>query len=167
MARKRLVEPVLKDYEQVNGVLADIAELERGIQLERDCCNEAIDKIKSDSAAKLKPLADQVKILGAQLKEFCDYHRQDFAHVKTKKLTHGSIGFRLSTSVSIPDPAFTCTALRVMQLDHCIRTKVEPDKDAMKQLTLEQLAQCGAVLKSSDTFGYEIAVINPAATAEV
>ncbi|HHP0281481.1 TPA: host-nuclease inhibitor Gam family protein [Acinetobacter baumannii] len=67
--------------------------------------------------------------------------------------------------MSIPDPVFTCQVLKQLQLEHCIRTKTEPDKEAIKQLTPELIAEIGASVKSRNNFGYEIETVDPAATA--
>jgi hypothetical protein len=47
-------------------------------------------------------------------------------------------------------------ALKDLGLAACVRTKEEPDKEAMKNLPLETLAAVGASLRTEDAFGYEI-----------
>ncbi|MDA4962637.1 host-nuclease inhibitor Gam family protein [Acinetobacter baumannii] len=165
MARKSLKEPQLQSWEAVDQTLAQMADLNRDIALEEAACNEKVDKIKEATKERLKPLLERVKAHELQLKEFCDHRKTEFSQVKSKKLTHGSVGHRLSTSVSIPDPVFTCQVLKQLQLDHCIRTKTEPDKEAIKQLTPELIAEIGASVKSRNNFGYEIETVDPAATA--
>ncbi|WP_284104480.1 host-nuclease inhibitor Gam family protein [Acinetobacter pittii] len=55
--------------------------------------------------------------------------------------------------------------LKQLKLEHCIRTKTEPDKESIKQLTPELIAEIGATLKQRNNFGYEIETVDPAATA--
>lgn len=165
MARKTLKEPQLKSWEAVNQTLSDIAEINRDIELEQAACNEKVDQLKTESKDKLKPLLDRVKANELKLKEFCEARKSEFTQIKTKKLTHGSVGYRLSTTVSIPDPVFTCQVLKELQLEHCIRTKTEPDKEAIKQLTPEQIAEIGASVNTRNSFGYDIATVDPTATA--
>lgn len=166
MARKPMAEPKLKSFEEVNQHLAEMAELQRQIELEQSACNESVDQLKAVSQDKIKPLIDDMKTRELLIKEYCEHHRESFEKVKTKKLTHGSVGFRLSSSVSIPDPLYTIEQLRALGLNHCIRSKIDPDKDQIKQLDREQLNQIGASVKPKNTFGYELAKVNPAATAE-
>ncbi|MFU8924927.1 host-nuclease inhibitor Gam family protein [Acinetobacter puyangensis] len=165
MARTALKEPQLKSWEAVNQTLANIAEIKRDVELEQAACNEQVDQLKADSKEKLKPLLERIKANELKLKEFCEARKSEFTQIKTKKLTHGSVGYRLSTTVSIPDPTFTCQVLKEMQLDHCIRTKIEPDKEAIKQLSPEQIAEIGASVNTRNTFGYDIETVDPAATA--
>lgn len=165
MARTSLKEPQLKSWEAVNQTLADIAETKREIELEQSACNEQVDQIKTASKEKLKPFLDSIKANELKLKEFCEARKSEFTQIKTKKLTHGSVGYRLSTTVSIPDPVFTCQVLKQLQLDHCIRIKTEPDKDAIKQLSPEQIAEIGASINTRNTFGYDIETVDPTATA--
>lgn len=166
MARKPMAEPKLQSFEQVNQELAQMAELQRQIELEQAACNEQVDQMKTDSQDRIKPLIDDLKTRELLIKEYCEHHKDAFDKVKTKKLTHGSVGFRLSSSVSIPDPLYTIEQCRALGLNHCIRSKIDPDKDQIKQLDREQLNQIGASVKPKNTFGYELARVNPAATAE-
>lgn len=163
MTRKRMAEPEIKSWEEVDLKLAQMADVSRSIDLEKAACNEVVDQIKLESAAKIKPLETQLKALELSIKEFCEHQKASFATVKTKKLLHGSVGYRLSTSVSIPDPAFTLIQLEQLGLIHCIRTKVEPDKDQIRLLDGEVLMQIGANLMSRNSFGYELATVNPSA----
>lgn len=165
MARTSLKEPQLKSWEAVNQTLASIAELNREIELEQSACNEKVDQLKTVSKEKIKPLLDRVKANELKLKEFCEARKSEFTQIKTKKLTHGSVGYRLSTTVSIPDPVFTCQVLKQLELEHCIRTKTEPDKEAIKQLSPEQIAEIGASVNTRNTFGYDIETVDPKATA--
>jgi phage host-nuclease inhibitor protein Gam len=163
MARKRMAEPQLKSWEAVDAALASIADLQRGVELEQAACNELVDQIKQDGKERIKPMADEIKALELSIKEFCDYRKDEFIHIKTKKLVYGSVGYRLSTSVSIADPLFTLEQLRQRGLDHCIRIKEECDKDAIKQLDGSVIAEIGASLTSRNSFGFELAKVNPAA----
>ncbi|MDR7653706.1 host-nuclease inhibitor Gam family protein [Acinetobacter junii] len=165
MARTSLKEPQLKSWEAVNQTLASIAELNREIELEQSACNEKVDQLKTVSKEKIKPLLDRVKANELKLKEFCEARKSEFTQIKTKKLTHGSVGYRLSTTVSIPDPVFTCQVLKQLELEHCIRTKTEPDKEAIKQLSPEQIAEIGASVNTRNTFGYDIETVDTKATA--
>ena len=92
MARTALKEPQLKSWEAVNQTLADIAEARREIELEQAACNEQVDQLKTESKDKLKPLLELVKANELKLKEFCEARKSEFTQIKTKKLTHGSVG---------------------------------------------------------------------------
>lgn len=165
MTRKRMAEPQLKSFQAVDGALLQMSDLNRAIELEKSACNELVDQIKEDCKQRIKPLADEMKALELSIKEFCDSRKDEFSAVKTKRLVHGSVGYRLSTTVTITDPAFTLEQLRTRGLTQCIRVKEECDKDAIKQLTLAEIAEIGANLNTRNTFGYELATVNP--TAEV
>ncbi|MEY2863568.1 MAG: hypothetical protein RLY58_1275 [Pseudomonadota bacterium] len=163
MARKAMAEPQLKSWDAVDLVLAQMADVERSIGLEQAACNEQVDQLKQASKDRIKPLADQMKALELSIKEFCDHHRNEFVQVKTRRLVYGSVGYRLSTTVSIPDAEFTLKQLQLRVLDHCIRTKYEPDKDQIKQLDPDLIAEIGCKLSTKNTFGYDLAKVNPAA----
>lgn len=76
--------------------------------------------------------------------------------MKTRVLTFGSVGFRLTTRILIKRVSETLQALKDLQFTSCIRVKEEPDKEAMKALSDETLAEVGAARRTENVFGYEI-----------
>jgi phage host-nuclease inhibitor protein Gam len=156
MARKRIEGTALVTYDDADNALRKIGELDREISLIETAGNEAIDRIKAETKAAVEPVAAIKSVLERQLKEFAEARRVDFASTRTRELTFGSIGFRRSTSVVIKKVGDTLAALKALGLATCIRTKGEPDKEAMKELDSETLASVGAALQTKDTFGYEI-----------
>lgn len=158
MARKRISGTALQTWEDVDAALREIGTIDRDLGRLEAAQNAAIDRVKADTKAKAKPMQDRKAALELAMKEFCEAHRVEFAKAKTKTLTFGSVGFRLSTRVLIKRVGDTLQALKDLGLTHCIRTREEPDKEALKALDTETLASVGAVLKTEDAFGYEINV---------
>lgn len=156
MARKRMEGTALSSWDQVDKALADIGKLDREIGLIESAGNEAIDKIKTEIKSSIEPLAKRKEGVELAIKDFCDANLAEFAKVKTRQLTFGSVGYRLSTKVVIKRAADTLAALKSLGLNTCIRIKEEIDKEAMKGLQTETLAEVGAGLKTENTFGYEI-----------
>lgn len=156
MARKRIEGTLLETYDQVDDALRSIGMLDREIALIESGANEQIDRIKADTKAAAGPLLEKKAGLELAVKEFCEANRGDFAKLKNRALTFGTVGFRTSTKVLIKRIADTLQALKDLGLQHCIRTKEEPDKEAMKALSTETLAEVGASLKTENVFGYEI-----------
>lgn len=156
MARKRIEGTAFQTWADVDQALRQIGEIERDLFLIEGDTNESIDRLKETAKAQAKPYLDRKTALELAMKEFCETHRAEFAKIKTKQLVFGSVGFRLSTRVLIKRVADTLQALKDLGLMHCIRLKEEIDKEAMKQLPAETLAEVGAGLKTENAFGYEI-----------
>lgn len=156
MSRKRIEGTALNSWDQVDEALREIGVLDRDLGLLESGTNEQIDKIKADTKAAAAPLHDRKAALELAIKEFAEANRGEFTKVKTRVLTFGSVGFRISTRVMIKRVADTLQALKDLGLHSCIRTKEEPDKEAMKNLSSETLAEVGASLKTDNVFGYEI-----------
>lgn len=156
MARKRLNGTTFETWDDVDHALKEIGEIDRDLALIEASQNETIDKIKADSKEKAAPLMDRKSGLELAMKEFCESNRSEFTRLKTRQLTFGSVGFRISTKVMIKKIADTLQALKDHGLTHCIRIREEPDKEVMKSLSSETLAEVGASLKTENAFGYEI-----------
>lgn len=156
MARKRIEGTQLQSWEDVDEALRNIGVIDRELALIEAGQNEAIDQIKKETRDKATPFLSRKDGLETAIKEFCDANRAEFTKVKTRSLPFGEVGYRLSTRIMIKKVADTLQALKDLALTACIRSKEEPDKEAMKSLTDETLAQVGAARKTENIFGYTV-----------
>lgn len=156
MVRKRIEGTALQNWDDVDTCLAEIAKADRELNLIEGAANEQIETIRKAIKDASQPVLDKKAGLELAIKEYCEANRAEFAKVKTKALTFGEVGFRLSTKIMIKRIAETLQALKDLTLTTCIRTKEEPDKEAMKLLTDDLLAEVGASRKTENTFGYTL-----------
>ena len=150
MARKRVIEaPSLKSWEDVNDALRQIAEAQI-----------AVGDIESDM---------QKQIIGAQkvaeeqckpIKTFVTDHRDEMGKAKSMTLTFGEVGFRLSTSVSLPRAKEKLEEiirrLKSRQMTDCIVVEEKVSKEALKKYGEDTVNAVGATWKQGDVFGYEV-----------
>ena len=155
-ARKRIEGTALQSWDDVDATLAEIGRADRELKLIEGAANEKIEEVRAAMKVSAQPVLDRKAALELAVKEYCDANRAEFAKVKTKTLTFGEVGYRTSTKIMIKRVAETLQALKDLAFTSCIRTKEEPDKEAMKALTDEQLAEIGAARKVENVFGYTI-----------
>jgi len=158
MARKRIEGTRLQNWEDVDRAMMDIGGIDRELGLLESSQNEKIDALKQQTKDQAAPLLDKKSGLELAIKEYCEANKAEFAKVKTKTLTFGEVGFRLTTKILIKRVAETLQSLKDLALTNCIRIKEEPDKEAMKSLTDETLAEVGAGRKVENVFGYTLNV---------
>ena len=156
MARKRLSGTTLESWDEVDRCLAEIGRIDRELGLLEAAQQESIDQVKASTKAAAEPLQNKKLGLEMAIKEYAEANRAEFIKTKTRDLTFGTVGFRLSTSVVIKRIADTVQALKDLNLRDCLIVKESPNKDAMRALPLETLHAVGASLKQEDAFGYEI-----------
>ena len=156
MARKRLSGTALESWDEVDRCLAEIGRIDRELCLLEAAQQESIDHLKASTKAAAEPLQSKKLGLEMAIKEYAEANRAEFIKTKTRELTFGTVGFRLSTSVVIKRIADTVQALKDLNLRDCLIVKETPNKDAMRALPLETLHAVGASLKQEDAFGYEI-----------
>lgn len=157
-ARKRLEGTALNSWNDVDDNLCQIGVIDRELALIESAANEEIDKVKAALKTSTAPLLERKTGLELAIKDYCEANRADFVKVKTKALTFGEVGFRQSTKIIIKRIANTIQALKDMGFPGCVRSKEEPDKEAMKALTDEQLAEVGATRRTENVFGYTVNV---------
>lgn len=160
MARKTVKTDgtVLTSWAEVDLALAEIGVLTRTVtQLESEQ-NKAIDQVKAKTKQKAEPSLSRKIALEEALKAFCDGQRSEFIAQKTKYLTFGSVGYRQSTRVMVKKVGDTLSALKDLGMTGHIRIKEDLDKESLRNLDSETLANIGVALRTENVFGYELSV---------
>ena len=150
MARKRVIEaPSLKSWEDVNDALRQIAEAQIAVgDIESDMQKQIIGAQKV-AEEQCKPYKDSIARLEREIKTFVTDHRDEMGKAKSMTLTFGEVGFRLSTSVSLP-------RLKSRQMTDCIVVEEKVSKEALKKYGEDTVNAVGATWKQGDVFGYEV-----------
>lgn len=155
MARKRMEEPSLKSWDEVDSTLKQIreAELELG-QIAADM-EKCILDVKEKAEEQAQPLKDQVKKLELQVKEFVTLNKDELKG-KSRELAFGTVGFRLSTKLVLPKAVEkVIRQLKKLGMGDCVTVKESVNKDILKTYDEKTILLVGASLKKEDTFWYE------------
>ena len=161
MARKRVVEaPSLHSWEDVNDALRQIAEAQIALgEIQSDMQKQILGAQKV-AEEQSKPLNDNVAKLEREIKSFVTDHRDEMGKTKSVVLTFGEVGFRLSTSVSLPRAKEKLKEiirrLKSRQMTDCIVVEEKVSKEALKKYGEDTVNAVGATWKQSDVFGYEV-----------
>lgn len=161
MARKRVVEaPSLHSWGDVNDALRQIAEAQIALgEIQSDMQKQILGAQKV-AEEQSKPLNDNVAKLEREIKSFVTDHRDEMGKTKSVVLTFGEVGFRLSTSVSLPRAKEKLEEiirrLKSRQMTDCIVVEEKVSKEALKKYGEDTVNAVGATWKQSDVFGYEV-----------
>ena len=161
MARKRVVEaPSLHSWEDVNDALRQIAEAQIALgEIQSDMQKQILGAQKV-AEEQSKPLNDSVAKLEREIKSFVTDHRDEMGKAKSMVLTFGEVGFRLSTSVSLPRAkeklGEIIRRLKSRQMTDCIVVEEKVSKEALKKYGEDTVNAVGATWKQSDVLGYEV-----------
>lgn len=161
MARKRVVEaPSLHSWEDVNDALRQIAEAQIALGEIQSVMQKQILGAQKVAEEQSKPLNDNVAKLEREIKSFVTDHRDEMGKTKSMVLTFGEVGFRLSTSVSLPRAKEKLEEiirrLKSRQMTDCIVVEEKVSKEALKKYGEDTVNAVGATWKQSDVFGYEV-----------
>ena len=145
--------PTVSTVEEADATLAEIAARKRQISLHEIALKEDVDKLRAECAARCEPLKkDLVQFALARREEL-------FKNRKSRELTFGTIGFRVSSSLRTIKKMTWERVLGVLKergMTHCIRIKEEVDKEALRTLGPNTLADVGCKLTQEDAFFYEL-----------
>ena len=151
MARYKPTPERLENLEDANDVLRNLGLLKREIESIDAEAQKQIGEIKASAAKQGEPLRKRIAELTGKIQVYADYNKADlFKDRKSVDLIFGTFGYRKSTSISAKKT--TVSLLEKLKLDRFIRIEKQPDKEAMKEMDDEALAQVDAVRKVKDDF---------------
>lgn len=133
MARKRMEDPSLKSWDEVNAALKLIRDNEIELEL-----------IEADMGKKIADIKEFVTLNKAELKG------------KSREMDFGKVGFRMSTKLMLPKQVEkVIKTLKKYGMGDCITVKESVNKDILKTYDEKTILSVGGTLKKEDTFWYE------------
>ncbi len=161
MTRKRIIEaPAIKSWEEADAALREIAEKQIALQDIESEMQRQIIGAKKIAEQDSKPHVDRIAKLERDLKDFVEDHRDELGKAKTKALNFGEVGYRLSTSISIPKAKEKIEdiirKLKARGMTDCIIVKEEISKENLKKYGEDTVNAVGATWKQKDAFGYDV-----------
>jgi len=142
----------------VDRALARLASLEGRQKRAEAFREELVAKVKTRVARVLSPIKLEFRRLKEQLSRWTFRH-QDSLEGRTLNLTHGAVMLRKTPDAIISDLTDDeiVLALERNGFEHMVRTKKEPDRVAMKELTDAQLKLVHCTRDSQDEFKWRFA----------
>jgi len=154
--RKRMEEAMLKSWEEVDAALKAIAAASNELAVINGSMNLQIDALKEASDSMAKPYKEEIKKQELLIKEFVQANKL-YMKGKSRRLTFGTVGFRMSTKLSLPkELKKVIAALRKNGMDDCITVKESVNKDVLKTYGEKDILKVGGKLNKEDTFYYEV-----------
>ena len=132
---KRKVVQVPENLDMVSQSLYTIGNYQRALEIRQSELNTEIEKLKNKKLAEMKPYQEKISELFEGLFIFAESHRQELTENekhKTVEAVHGIFGWRMTPpAVSLKNVKTVLKRLKEERLDRFIRTKEEPNKEAM------------------------------------
>lgn len=155
MARKRVTEPQLKSWEEVDACLKVMGDAENQLSVITAEMNAAIAEAKKAAEEKAAQYKEMIKQNEGKIKEFTTVRKEELKG-KSRQLTFGTVGFRQSTKLLLPqDTGEVILKLRENGMADCINVKETINKDTVKSYPEEDILRIGGYLQRSDSFWYE------------
>lgn len=149
----------IENYEGVDKALKRLCELEVKITHIEGEVTLACNKIKEEHKPKVESLNNEANFIRAEIESFCESHKADFADKRSKELVFGTIGYRLSKSVSIPrvksKVESLIAAIKSFGLRDCLIYEEKPNKEALAELDEGSLVKLGLKRVVKDNFRIE------------
>jgi len=115
-----------------------------------------VNKLKENAKQGAAGLESERKYLEEQITHFCESQKAEFAKKRSKTLNFGLIGFRVTTSVSIPRDkgklADLIAALKHLRLESCINMEEKINRDQISALDELSIAKLGLKKAVKDSF---------------
>ena len=137
----------IKNYEDVNLTLKRLAELSVALEKINGEVTLECNRIKESRASEVERINNEKKYLEQCIAGFCEDNKGDFAEKRSKEFTFGTIGYKLTKSVTLPrikeKVEKLLVALKSYGCTKCIKYEETIDKDAIVELDDSTLVKLG------------------------
>ncbi|KPH54100.1 host-nuclease inhibitor Gam family protein [Helicobacter pullorum] len=146
----------IKNYEDVNLTLKRLAELSVALEKINGEVTLECNRIKESRASEVERLNNEKKYLEQCITNFCEDNKGDFAEKRSKEFTFGTIGYKLTKSVTLPRIKEKVEKLIVTLKSYgctkCIKYEETIDKDEIVELDDSTLVKLGLKRTIKDNF---------------
>lgn len=146
----------IKNYEDVNLTLKRLAELSVALEKINGEVTLECNRIKESRASEVERLNNEKKYLEQYIAGFCEDNKGDFAEKRSKEFTFGTIGYKLTKSVTLPRIKEKVEKLIVTLKSYgctkCIKYEETIDKDEIVELDDSTLVKLGLKRTIKDNF---------------
>lgn len=160
MSRIKPTPHIVGDLKQVEGALAEMAQIDRKLSEIENSLNDTIDSAKDRAQSESDPLLTRRKELANAVGTFATMQRAElFKEKKSLDLAFGTIGFRQSTQIvqiNKITKEMTLEKLSEYNFSDGLRVKFDINKEAMASWPDERLQLVGLKRRQLDAFFIEI-----------
>lgn len=146
----------IKNYEDVNLTLKRLAELSVALEKINGEVTLECNRIKESRASEVERINNEKKFLEQCIASFCEDNKGDFAEKRSKEFTFGTIGYKLTKSVTLPRIKEKVEKLIVTLKSYgctkCIKYEETIDKDEIVELDDSTLVKLGLKRTIKDNF---------------
>ncbi|MDD3236835.1 MAG: host-nuclease inhibitor Gam family protein [Candidatus Gastranaerophilales bacterium] len=153
MAKKK--QSSYKSWDDVNEALKTLAQLKIKKNKIENRQNFMLLKVKEICEKKAGSLVVDIKNIEKEIELYAEENKDEFAKKRSKKLTFGTISFRLTKKITCKSIDAAIKALKALSLDHFIRVKEELDKEALIDVDESLLTKAGIGIKREDKVSIE------------
>ena len=161
MARQKIqAQPHLKSYDEVDFAIRAWWECDAKVAALATKQQQELNKITDKYSKEADPHISEKLRLEQDIKDYCEFHQEDFEKEKTRLLTFGKIGFRKSSKLATLKGwtwAKVLAKLKELARLEFVRTKEEVNKDAIKQADMgaKVLQSFGCQIIDEESFWFE------------
>lgn len=146
----------IASWQEADDLVRKAGDIQLDLNKHQRSAKMKIDRVKENLAAETAPLQEHLDHIVRSLEAFCDHHQEDFGKKRSRHLAFGIVGWRKSSKIRTKKT----TLQKILDVfgrsaSSYIRTKQEPDKEALAKLDDEQLKKVDAKREVTDDFFVE------------
>lgn len=150
----------VRDLQQANVVLGEMAQLKRNIDIIEADMNESIDRIKRAADAFSAPRRTRLEALANGLLAFAEFNKETlFGKRRGLELSFGMLGFRRSSEIKPHGRgtwAQVLDKIKELGIGEAIRIREDVNRETLRGWPEERLELLGVQRMDKDVFWYEL-----------
>lgn len=149
----------IENFDDVDVALKRLCECEVALSKLEGEVTLKCNNIKEAYKAKTEPLVNEAAFIRQEIENFCEQNKAEFSQKRSKEFVFGTIGYRLSKSVSLPRVKAKVEALlkaiKSYGFKDCISYTEKPNGEALAELNDGDLVKLGLKRVVKDNFRIE------------
>lgn len=149
----------IQNFDDVDAALKELCECEVALTKIEGKVTLECNEIKERYKAKTEPLVNKAAFIRQEITNFCEANKAEFSQKRSKELVFGTIGYRLSKSVSLPrvkeKVESLIKAIKSYGFKDCISYTEKPNGEALAELDDGDLVKLGLKRVVKDNFRIE------------
>ncbi|MBF0212018.1 MAG: host-nuclease inhibitor Gam family protein [Magnetococcales bacterium] len=150
----------VRDLQEANTVLGEIAQLKRSIDAIEADMNDTIDRIKRSAEAFSAPRRARLDALTNGLLAFAEFNKESlFTKKRALELSFGMLGFRRSSELKPQGRgtwAQVLDKIKALGMAEALRVREEVNRETLRAWPEERLGVLGVRRVEKDLFWYEL-----------
>lgn len=147
-------QSIYKSWDEVDEALGKIADIDNEIKQLQTETRIKCRQLKATAEVAIEQKKDKINIIMKEAQKYADAHQEDFGKLKTRNLNNGRLGYKLKSSLTMPQDDQKEIIQALIEKGHtdCVDYTSRINLTKLRRLPEEALEEIGASVSTGNAF---------------